>query len=282
MPYSLENSMQRLKNSLFTMIATLSVAILLGTFAGCSSTLELSSGWTDQELRITGDETHWRDATSAIAGPDVQVGVKNDAGNLYVALITANRFTQMQILALGCTVWFDKDGTKSKKSGIQFPVSGLMQGRRFSGRENPEELQRLVDAAQRQFEIVGPGDGERHRISERDGKGVEVHLGLVDGTLTYELKIPLQRTESHPYAVNTDVSKPLNLCFETGDVATAMRGQPSTSSPSQAAGGGRGRSGGRSGGGGGASTPAGGMGADVPEPLKHWMTVHLASGPAVK
>ena len=250
--------------------------LLALTFFACSSSLELTSKWTNQELQITGDQSHWKDATIDIAGPDVSVGVKNDNANLYVCLITANRATQLQILGLGCITWFDVGGKKERTFGIGFPVSGLLQGRRFPTRENPEELQRLIDAAQRQLEIRGPGEGERHRLSERDVPGIEVHLGYVDGTLTYELKVPLQKTKDNPYAVQADMTKPLSVCFETGDLAEAMKGQPAVSSPSQSAGGSRGR-----GGRGGGSTGQG-LGGDMPEPLKHWVTVHLANGSPAK
>ena len=250
-------------------------ALLLAlTFFGCSSSLELSSKWTNQELQITGDQSHWKDATIDIAGPDVSVGVKNDNTNVYVCLITSNPATQLQILGLGCITWFDIGGKKERTFGIGFPVSGLLQGRRFPTRENPEELQRLIDVAQRQLEIRGPGEGERHRLSERDVPGIEVHLGYADGTLTYELKVPLQKSKEHPYAVQADMTKPLSVCFETGDLAEAMKGQPAVSNPSRNAGGGRG---GRQVGGTGQ-----GLAGDMPEPLKHWVTVHLANGSAAK
>lgn len=258
------------------MLLCAAISLLALTFFGCSSSLEMSSRWTNQELQITGDQSHWKDATIDIVGPDVSVGVRNDNTNLYVCLITSNRATQLQILGLGCITWFDTEGKKDKTFGIGFPVSGLLQGRRFPARENPEELQRLIDAAQRQLEIRGPGEGERHRLSERDVPGVEVHLGFADGTLTYELKVPLQKSKEHPYAVQADLTKPLSVCFETGDLAEAMKGQPAVSSPSQSAGGSRGR------GGRGGSAAGQGLGGDMPEPLKHWVTVHLANGSTVK
>lgn len=263
------------RSSLCVILATVVFSLLS---PGCSSTLELSSGWTTRELKLTGSEAPWTGATTRIVGPDVHVGVKNDSNNLYVCLITSNRATQMQILALGCTFWFDAEGTKNKKFGIQFPVSRLSQGRRLPARENSQEFQRLVEAAQRQLEIYGPGEGQRQRISEQEGKGIEAHLGYVNETLTCELKVPLQRTESHPYGINVDTAKPLNVYLETGDFS-AMRGQSASTGSTQSGGGGR--SGGRSGGGGGGGAGAP-MGGDIPEPLRHWITVRLASGPTAK
>ncbi len=265
----------RLRRDSRSHIAAISCFLVL-MLTGCSSSLELSSGWTDQELAITADGSGWKDATAKIAGPEVFVGVKNDKNNLYICLMTSNSATQLQMLALGCTAWFDTEGKQSKTFGIQFPVAGLLQGRRLPTRPNPEEIQRLVNAAQRQLIVSGPEQNERHRISMQDAKGVKAHLGYVNGTLTYELKVPLQRSKEQPYAINADTTRPLLVGFETGDTAEAMKGQPGASSPSQSAGG-RGRLGGRSGGG-----ADQGSGSQMPEPLKHWITVHLSSGSTAK
>ena len=254
---------------------TISSFLILMLF-GCSSSLELSSRWTDQELAITGDGSHWKDATTDIVGPDVSIGVKNDKNYLYVGLITSNRATQLQLLALGCTAWFDTEGKKSKTFGIQFPVSGLLQGRRFPAQGKPEELQALINAAQRQLVICGTGEGEQHRMSVQEARGVEAHLGYADGTLTYELKVPLQKNNDSPYAINADMKKPLFLGFETGNLADAMKGRPDVSNRSQVTSV-RGRPGGTGGSGAGS-----GVGSEMPEPLKHWMTVHLSSGSTTK
>jgi uncharacterized membrane protein YgcG len=245
----------------------------LATFAGCGSTLELTSRWTNHELKVDGTGEEWKDATTLIPGPQVLVGIKNDKVKLYVCLITTNRMTQAQMLALGTTVWFDTEGQKNKTFGIQFPVAGLLQGRRFPSQQNPEELKRLIEAAQRQFEVVGPGQGERHRMADKQDRGIDVHLGYADGVLTYELKIPLQKSSDLPYAVGADPLKLLTIGLETGEYSDAMRAQ--LSGPSRSAGGSGG--GGRGGRGGGGGQSASGLGGDAPEPLKHWLVVHLTA-----
>jgi len=259
-------------SSVSVSISTVLVLILIG----CSGSKELNSGWTNQELAITGDGSHWENATTKIVGPDVSVGVKNDNNHLYIGLITSNRATQLQVLALGCTLWFDVEGKKNKTFGIQFPVSGLLQGRRFPAGANQQDLERLINVAQRQLAIFGSEEGKQLRMPVQDAKGVEAHLGYIDGTLIYELKVPLQKSNEHPYAVSADLTKPIQVGFETGDLAEAMKGQRGASSPSQSSGGG-GRGGGRGGGGAGQ-----GLGGEMPEPLKHWITVHLSSGSTAK
>ena len=256
------------------------IALCAVLFApGCGSSVELTSEWTGREVAVDGVRNDWTDLPARLAGPDVRIGMKNDKDNLYVCLTTQSRSTQFQMLALGTTVWFDAEGKKNKSFGIQFPVMGLLQGRRPVVPGNPEEAHRfmeaLVAAAQSQFEIIGPEAGERKKIADRQAKGIDVHLGYEDGTLTYELKVPLQRTADVPYGAALDPSKPFMIGFETGDFAEMMRLQASAPGGARGAAGagGRGR-GGRGGSGGGAALPGG----DTPEPLKHWLTIHLAGG----
>jgi len=261
--------------ALSSLVVSFVVTSALITFTGCSSTLELTSRWTNHELRIDGTGKEWKDGTTLLPGPQVLVGIKNDKDNLYVCLITANRMTQAQMLALGTTVWFDTEGQKNKRFGIQFPVAGLLQGRRFPTQQNPEDLKRLIEAAQRQFEVVGPGQDERHRIADRQDKGIDVHLGYADGTLTYELKIPLHKSSDRPYAIGADPLKPLTIGLETGEYSDAMRAQ--MSGPSRSAGSSGGGGGGRGGRGGGGAQSSSALGGDAPEPLKHWLVVHLVA-----
>jgi hypothetical protein len=245
------------------------------TFFGCSSSLELSSGWTTQTLKIDGSGSGLNEATTNIPGPEVLVGIKNDKDNLYICMITSNRMTQMQMLALGSTVWINAEGRKDKTFGVRFPVAGLLQGHRFPARENQDDLNRLVDVAQRQIEIIGPETDAIRRLQIQEGKGVEARLGYANETLTCELKVPLHKSDAHPYAVNSDQANTISIGLETGPFSAAMMGQPGGSSPSMNA-----RSGGRTGGRGGGGSPggAGGLGGDAPEPLKHWLVVHLAGG----
>lgn len=255
----------------------ISILSLVATFAffGCRSSLELRSGWTSQTLKIDGSGAGLNEATTNIPGPDVLVGIKNDKDNLYICMITSNRMTQMQMLALGSTVWIDGEGKKNKTFGVRFPVAGLLQGHRFPARENQEDLNRLIDVAQRQFEIIGSQTDEIRRIPVQEGKGVEARLGYANETLMCELKVPLQKSDAHPYAVNSEPAKTISIGLETGPFSAAMMGQPSGSSPSMSA-----RTGSRTGGraGGGSPGSAGGLGGDAPEPLKHWLVVHLAGG----
>lgn len=273
---------QHPRSSLFpAYIIQIFLVLLMFVLGGCGASLELASMWAGDEVRIDGVSSDWPELQARIAGPDVRIGVRNDADNLYICLTTSSRSTQFQLLALGTTVWLDAEGKQEKTFGILFPLPGQMQGRRVAPPAREEDarqfMEGLVRAAQRQFEIIGPGIDERKKFAAGHASGIEMRLGYDEGTLIYELKMPLLRSANNAYGAAVDPSKPLLVGFETGDFREIMRSQMSTvGAPSGGGGGGRG---GRGGGGGGAAMP----GRDLPEGLRHWLTVHLAlpaGGPA--
>lgn len=242
---------------------------------GCSGSVKLTSQWSDQGVTVDGVALEWLDAAMYTKGLDASLGVKNDRDFLYVCLTTSSRQIQMQMLLLGCTVWFDPQGGKDKTFGIHFPIGGMSPGRRFPTRDNPEEFRRFLEIAQRELEILGPEKDQRQRFQDRLAKGVDVHLGFADGMLTYELKVPLRKSGDHPCAISADTVPTVSVGFETGELTDEARSRVAaperaiSSTP-------RGRSGGRSTPGG---TPSIG-GANQLEPLKLWATVQLAGGTA--
>lgn len=253
--------------------------LMLFTFvlAGCSSSVRLTSGWNSGETRIDGMDSEWDDALTYVRTSDAFVGVKNDADNVYVCLKTSNRQKQIQILAFGLTTWFDSEGKKEKTFGIQFPVGGQLQALRLLSVEDPsEELQRLFRVSQSDLQVVGSAIGGRREITDREAVGIRARLGYSREALVYELEIPLRKTPGYPFAIGAADSQTVAVGFETGDISTAIGGQPSgarsVGTPS------RGRRGGRSRGGG--SSAGGGMQNGPPEPLNLWTTVQLTSGEA--
>ena len=100
-------------------------------------------------------------------------------------------------------------------------------------------------------------------------QGLDVAFRTEQGSLEYELKVPLARSSDHPYAIETQPGKTIGIGFETGKLSEHV---------------GEGRSGGGRGGGmGGRHGPGGGGGGEgrgfqPPKPIKVWTTVTV--GPA--
>ena len=76
---------------------------------------------------------------------------------------------------------------------------------------------RLIRALQdstAQLEIFsGPDQAKRSLLAR--ATGIQVRIGLQDGVLTYEARIPLSRDADHPYAVGADRNVPFGLGLET-------------------------------------------------------------------
>ncbi|MBM4161978.1 MAG: hypothetical protein FJ217_12890 [Ignavibacteria bacterium] len=255
-------------------------AFCLVILAACSSSLQVTSQWNTEDVIIDGRNVDWQSCPLYPHGTLASVGMKNDRDYLYVCLVTSNRSTQMQMLLLGFTVWFDPQGGKERSFGVRFPIGGLPPGRRIPTRIDPEELLRISQLAQRELEILGPGKDQRQRFRDMELRGLDARLGFANGVLTYELKVALHRTADSPFGIGTEPLQALNVGFETGEPAAEGRGQPPTSGRAAATSP-RGGRGGRS----TSSEPSatGGPAGDF-EPLKFWASVQLAAGvaPATK
>ncbi len=253
-----------------------SFTILMFLMAGCGSSLQLTSGWKNSDIKIDGIDSEWHDVMTYARSSDASVGIKNDGDNIYVCFTTSNRQTQLQMLAFGFTTWFSPEGKKEKTFGIHFPIGGQLQALRLLSREGAsEELQQLIRASQRDLEVVGPTEANRRRIMDQEAAGIKARLGYSQESLVYELEVPLRKTAEHPFAIEAADSQTISVGFETGEISATAGGQSSPSALSAPSRGGRG---GRSRG--GASSAAAGAGSGRLEPLRLWTTVQLTSGAA--
>jgi hypothetical protein len=116
--------------------------------------------------------------------------------------------------------------------------------------------------------------------------GVDVAIRNEQGTLQYELKVPLARGADHPYAIDAQPGKSIGVGLETGKMPQRSFGSGrgggfgGGGGGGGMGGGGRGRGGGGGGGmggrGGGGRGGGGQRGFEPPKPLKGWATVTIA------
>ncbi len=129
------------------------------------------------------------------------------------------------------------------------------------------------------LEILGPEKDDAHSFVADRAPGVTVKLAEVEGSIVYELKVPLAASADAPYAIGTQPGATIGLGLETPKVERpSMEGRR---------GGGMGGFGGGMGGrGGGMGGRGGGMGGrggggrggfEPAKPMKIWATVRLAS-----
>lgn len=263
------------------------------TLAARADRVHLDSHHKDRDIVIDGDSGDW-------AGPLVplddqhplSVAVANDGESLYLVLTASDAAIRRQILREGLIVWFDPEGKDKKHFGIKFPVGALPtergRGQRGDRGEPNDQGQGTRPPGAPAFEepvdrleILGPKKDDAHSFVLERAPGVSVKVAQAQGSIVYELKVPLAASADVPYAIGTKPGATIGLGLETPKMeGPAMAGRR---------GGGMGGFGGGTGGrgGGGMGGRGGGMGGrgggegrsqfERAKPMKIWATVRLAS-----
>ncbi|HEY5133996.1 MAG TPA: hypothetical protein VII85_09960 [Candidatus Krumholzibacteriaceae bacterium] len=294
------------------MAAIVCVAAVSG---GCKES-QLESSWLDRVITIDGKAPEWAGREAYFGESEgLKIGFSNDEHYLYVYLSTWNQRTQMQILMNGLTVWFDATGGKGETFGVNYPMRRSGPGMRESMRgarestpgshetsrdasaETPRDMQQMLGNLLREsrgeLAIVGSG-GEpiaSLTVTDSGSTDVEAMIDIANRTLIYELKLPLERTDGTPYAINAEPGKTIGIGFKVGtrELGEMRRGE---GTPSEGGGerpgggeggfpgGGGGGGGGFHGGGGGGGMGGRGEGPGGAQPFELWTKVRLAAGPS--
>jgi hypothetical protein len=253
----------------------------------------LDSQWRDRDVVIDGNNGEWAGPLRPLEeNQPIVMEAMNDGQFLYVVLSASDATVRRQILRQGLIVWFDPSGGDKKHFGVKFPVGLLPEEPAGRGRggyrrgpgggrppddpgsgnqapsDQPEPANRL--------EVYGPQKDDAHSFVTDMAPGIAVKLGQVEGSLVYELKVPLAKTVDTPYAIEAKPGALIGFGLETPKMERPAR---------ERQGGGMGGFGGR--GGGGMGGRGGGMGgrrgggdrgrAEQAKPLKSWATLQLAA-----
>lgn len=258
------------------------LSLLIWSVVSCNSNA-FTSHWRDHEISIDGDQQEWDGNLLVPEGKNITVGVMNDDAYLYLTMSSTDRRTMMQIMRLGLTVWFDPGGGKKKVLGIKYPIGGLEAGMGSAVGRLPDRNERPDWEAQIQsvkefqpwVEIWGPDKDDLARVAVKNERGIQVEIGASSyGQLVYELRIPLVQTPDNPYAIDTSPGKTIGIGIETGAIERdTMRSQRGGYGMRGGLPGGGRRGGGMRGGG----MRGGGAGRQMPQPIKYWTRVTLAS-----
>jgi hypothetical protein len=245
----------------------------------------IDSRWRDREVVVDGNHGEW-------AGPLVQVDDKvpvtvaamNDGQFLYVVLSASDPATRRQILRQGLIVWFDPNGGDKKHFGLKFPVGipfdemgrgrgGRERGSRSSDPGGDSEL----DPTDR-LEVYGPKKDDARSFVSTMAPGIAVKIGQVEGSLVYELKVPIQSSSELPYAIEAKAGALVGFGLETPKMDRPERERRGGMGGMGGGGmGGRGGGmGGRGGGRGGGDRRGDRGGFEAPKPVKTWAAIRLA------
>lgn len=247
----------------------------------------------DGAIAVDGRFDDWYGSLAPFGKDAVAIQFLNDGEFLYVRLTASDAATRMQIVRQGMTVWFDPGGGTKKKFGIKYPVverdglggdargGGLGGGRGRRGEGPPDEES---GAPTDRIDIIGPGKDEARSLTRDHSSGVDVAVRAEQGTLQYELKVPLARSADHPYAIDTVPGKTIGVGLETAKMQQRSFGAGrgggigggGGGGGGGMGGGGRGRGGGMPGRGGGGRGGDRQRGFEPPKPVKSWATVTIA------
>jgi hypothetical protein len=252
-----------MKNIRMPFLATVALLAFSAGLIGCGMK-ELYSAWHDRPATVNGADEwlEWNRALHWLPGEEVTVGLLNDDRMLYLRLSTRNKAIQRQVLTAGLTVWFDETGGRNEAYGIRFPLPnrGMEPGveRRPSMERDGEAPMDPSDGpdpfrkvSQGDMEITRPGKNEYSVILAGNSapNGIRCRIRNVQGSLVYELRVPLIRDETSPLGIAAHKPKTIGIGL--------MAGEKTRSSQSWGGDGGGGR-GGRGPGGGGPEGRGGG------------------------
>ena len=244
----------------------------------------------DNAITVDGKFDDWYGHLQPFGADPVAIQFLNDGEFLYIRLTASDAATRMQIRRLGMTLWFDPSGGTKKKFGIKYPVverdgNGDGRGGRGgfgggSGRRGGGPPDEEIEPADR-VDIIGPGKDDARSLTRDHLPGVGVAIRAEEGTLHYELKVPLVRTADHPYAIDTSPGQTIGVGLETGKMPQRSSGAGrgggfGGGGGGGMGGGGRGHGGGMGGGGRGGHGGGGQRDFQPPKPLKVWGIVAIA------
>ena len=207
-----------------------------GFLAVCAATALGSVTWAAEHpkfvsqplagtILVDGHHEDWTGAAEPFGTEPVSLQFANDGAFLYVRLVTSDPSARSQIMRRGLIVWFDEGGKNKKRFGLKYPVvestgEPLERGRYGGGRRGGDSgtAERPGDDSYEpadRIDVLSSNKDDEHSLTLDHASGIEAAAKVEQGTLRYELKVPLARTDDHPYAIGTSPGKTLGIRLET-------------------------------------------------------------------
>jgi hypothetical protein len=168
--------------------------------------------WRDHDITIDGSMADWTSLTRVGSGP--AVAAQNDGSALYLAIASNDPTVRVQ-LATGLIVWIDGRARRAQTFGLR--LEGLAP-RPLAGAApttSAGELSDRVLTTLEEFDLLGPARLQRRLIDNPADVGIALASGVEDGTIVYELKVPLEKTDATPHAIGVKPGATLSLGLET-------------------------------------------------------------------
>lgn len=211
----------------YALIYILCSNLILFSTEGCSNKmLETKSVWAENNIDIDGSITDWQEIP-VISTDDNILNFKlcNDNDYLYTVFYSRDMSLGGQIKMTGVKLWIDSTGGKKKKTGLFFSGGPELSPMRDSAQpEGPlqprkSELSPKNRSANMEFMekdkfTIIDDEGDVDVLSKSGINGPAIEYGTSDGTIIYELKIPLRIKGLESYAIRANPGDEISVCLE--------------------------------------------------------------------
>ena len=182
----------------------------------------ITSAWRTGTVSIDGSSAEWTTLEPLERGP--AIGAVNDGEFLYL-IVSAREPESIGSLSTGLIVWLDAAGKRTQTFGVRIP--GVEQpplpGMTPAPAATPSPASVSTTVLDR-FDVLGPGQNQRRLVDLTPELGIELASSRAENEVAYELKIPLQKAASWPYAVGAGPGRTIGLGIATPELPV-NRGQ---------------------------------------------------------
>ena len=209
------------KSKLIQIVIFISIIGLIS----CSTVKQESTGNTSK-ITIDGNIDDWDVPLDYYQKEGIRAGFKNDAENLYIAVIINDQSVIRQIKMSGLEIWIDDKGSSDKKVGFRYPIgmsriiseSGRagFDSQKFDKRRNGVPNEMVFDFNDRleELRIITDKDIDGTIINLKKNNQLSVAMKYENYTLKYEIKIPFKKADNL-LGLNIDMSKEISVGFVT-------------------------------------------------------------------
>jgi hypothetical protein len=187
-------------------------ALVPGLVSTRAQDVTIAATWRSGDLAVDGSMADWVSLTRVGSGP--AVAAQNDGTALYLAVASSDPTVRVQ-LATGLIVWLDGTARRRQTFGLRLeglaprPIAGT------TANAGANDLSDRVLNTLDEFDLLGPARLQRRLIDNTVDMGIALASGVEDGTIVYELKVPLEKGDVTPHAIGAKPGTTVSLGIET-------------------------------------------------------------------
>lgn len=188
-------------------------AVIAVLSAVALSAQRVESTWPSGTIVVDGLTADWPSLRPITSNGPAMAAV-NDGEYLYLA-VTAAEERLLPPVALGLIVWIDPARRRAETFGLRVPgvLQPLLPG--MDPDANPQTPDAFSTRTFDRFDLLGPGKNQRRLVDLVPDMGIEMAAGFSENEITYEVKIPLVRSGTRPYAVGAGPGATISLGIAT-------------------------------------------------------------------